>query len=84
MTLKVAYQGIPGAYSEGAAVEYFGEEAVLIPCSTFDLVFEKLLSRGDELDGGCEGVLESLIRSLVRLGGSTSGSGLVEESFISI
>mmetsp|Transcript_30302 Transcript_30302/g.116211 ORF Transcript_30302/g.116211 Transcript_30302/m.116211 type:complete len:293 (-) Transcript_30302:2552-3430(-) len=45
MTLKVAYQGIPGAYSEGAAVEYFGEEAVLIPCSTFDLVFEKLLSR---------------------------------------
>eukprot|EP00189_Rhodosorus_marinus_P010676 CAMPEP_0184741632 /NCGR_PEP_ID=MMETSP0315-20130426/4678_1 /TAXON_ID=101924 /ORGANISM="Rhodosorus marinus, Strain UTEX LB 2760" /LENGTH=301 /DNA_ID=CAMNT_0027212073 /DNA_START=69 /DNA_END=974 /DNA_ORIENTATION=+ len=45
MTLKVAYQGIPGAYSEGAAVEYFGEDALLIPCATFDLVFEKLLSR---------------------------------------
>lgn len=37
--LRVAFQGEPGAYSELAAFEYFGDEITTIPCETFEAVF---------------------------------------------
>lgn len=36
----IAYQGEPGAYSELAALEYFGSEIVTYPCHSFKDVFE--------------------------------------------
>jgi prephenate dehydratase len=36
----VAFQGEPGAYSEQAARQFFGEQIVTLPCRTFAGVFE--------------------------------------------
>lgn len=47
-SLRVAYQGEPGAYSEAAALDYFSEQSVLIPCASFDLVFSAVEA------GGCD------------------------------
>ncbi len=35
----IVYQGEPGAYSERAGQEFFGEEARLLPCRTFNEIF---------------------------------------------
>lgn len=40
MSVRVAYQGEPGAYSEAAALEHFGPNAAPLPCESFDLVFQ--------------------------------------------
>lgn len=42
--MKVAFQGERGAYSEAAALEYFGADIEPIPCPSFDEVFEKVES----------------------------------------
>ncbi|MEW5958936.1 MAG: prephenate dehydratase [Chloroflexota bacterium] len=37
---RVAFQGERGAYSEAAAVTFFGDSAQVVPCPDFDAVFE--------------------------------------------
>jgi prephenate dehydratase len=40
---KIAYQGVKGAYSYIAALEYFGQGHDLIECESFQLAFENVL-----------------------------------------
>lgn len=42
--ITAAYQGEPGAYSERAAMSYFGNDVNLSPSLTFESVFKKVLS----------------------------------------
>src|SRR5918995_4906108 len=39
--MRIAYQGEPGAYSEAAALRY-SEHADVLPCESFDQVFENV------------------------------------------
>ncbi|GAB5366995.1 hypothetical protein AAMO2058_001191800, partial [Amorphochlora amoebiformis] len=44
--MKIAFQGVPGAYSELCIREYFNkskEDAVPYPCPTFDAAFQALV-----------------------------------------
>jgi prephenate dehydratase len=44
-TLRAAYQGEMGAYSEGAAIEALGEDIEPVPCESFETAFEALADR---------------------------------------
>src|SRR5687767_12343519 len=39
-TVRLAYQGEPGAYSEAAALQYGGPQAETLPCKSFEDVFD--------------------------------------------
>ena len=41
--MKIAFQGEPGAYSEQAVFDYFGEVET-VPCESFDVMFESVVS----------------------------------------
>jgi prephenate dehydratase len=49
--MRVAFQGLPGAYSEAAVLEYFGAQAKSVPYESFEAVFAAVQ------DGGCDGGL---------------------------
>lgn len=42
--MKVAFQGEPGAYSEQAVFEYYGQETESLPCESFDAMFDSVTS----------------------------------------
>ncbi|WKZ39901.1 MAG: prephenate dehydratase [Anaerolineales bacterium] len=46
--MKVAFQGEPGAYSEQAIFDYFGNVETL-PCESFDVVFDSVVSEKCDL-----------------------------------
>ena len=62
--MKVAFQGERGAYSEAAAIAYFGTEIYPEACQTFDAVF-KAVDSGD-CDRGIVPVENSLAGSIHR------------------
>jgi len=55
--MKVAFQGEPGAYSEQAVFDYFGEVETL-PCESFDVMFDSVTS------GKCHAALAPIENSL--------------------
>ena len=42
--MKVSFQGEPGAYSEQAIFNYFGNEVETLPCESFDAMFDSVAS----------------------------------------
>ncbi len=59
--MKVAFQGEPGAYSEQAVFDYFGEVETL-PCEAFDVVFNSVASGAS--DAGLIPIENSLAGSI--------------------
>jgi len=59
--MKVAFQGEPGAYSEQAVFNYFGNVETS-PCESFDLVFDAVVS--DECEAGLIAIENSLAGSI--------------------
>jgi prephenate dehydratase len=41
-TMRVAFQGEPGAFSEAAAIQLLGDAITTAPCSTFDAAFQAI------------------------------------------
>lgn len=42
--MRVAFQGEPGAYSEQAVFNYYGKEVETLPCESFDVMFDSVMS----------------------------------------
>jgi arogenate/prephenate dehydratase len=45
VSVRLAYQGEPGAYSEAAARQFGGADAETLPCKSFDEVFEAVVQK---------------------------------------
>jgi prephenate dehydratase len=64
-TIRVAFQGEPGAFSEAAAIQLLGDWITTVPCPTFDATFRSVL------EGAADALLvpveNSLAGSVVRV-----------------
>lgn len=47
--MKVSFQGEPGAYSEQAVFNYFGNDVETLPCESFDAMFDSVVSGNSDL-----------------------------------
>ena len=47
--MKVSFQGEPGAYSEQAIFNYYGNEVQTLPCESFDAMFDSVVSGKSDL-----------------------------------
>ncbi len=59
---RVAFQGERGAYSEAAAIAFFGGEIEPVPCETFDELFTRVT--GADCDNGIAPIENSLAGSI--------------------
>jgi prephenate dehydratase len=75
---RVGFQGEPGAYSEAAALAYFGETTDTVPCETFDEVFERVAAADcrygmvpieNSLAGSIHHNYDLLLRHELKIGG---------------
>ncbi len=62
--MRIAFQGERGAYSEAAAIAYFGEVIEPVPCATFDEVFAGV--EGGAVERGVIPIENSLAGSIHR------------------
>src|SRR5713226_460735 len=83
-TMRVAFQGEPGAFSEGAAIQLLGDWITTIPCPTFDAAF-KAVPEG-AADALLAPVENSLAGSVVRVYDLLleSDLGIVAETILAI
>src|SRR5690554_1773317 len=58
MAIKCGYLGPPGTFSEAACLEYFKGEADLIPCKSFNEIFDKI--QAGEINRGMVPIENSL------------------------
>lgn len=47
--MKVSFQGEPGAYSEQAVFNYFGKDIETLPCESFDVMFDSVISEKSDM-----------------------------------
>ncbi len=47
--MKVSFQGEPGAYSEQAVFNYFGKDVETVPCESFDVMFDSVISEKSDM-----------------------------------
>ena len=64
-TMRVAFQGEPGAFSEGAAIQLLGERITTVPHATFDAAFRAIEDRS--ADALLAPVENTLAGSVVRV-----------------
>src|SRR3974377_2289214 len=78
--MRVAFQGEPGAFSEGAAIQLLGEEIATVPRATFDGTFRAiaegaadalLLPVENTLAGSVVRVYDLLLHSPLEICGET-------------
>src|SRR5438874_10400457 len=57
-TLRVAFQGEPGAFSEAAAIQLLGESITTVPRATFEAIFRSIA------EGAADAILAPVENSL--------------------
>jgi len=62
--MRVAFQGVPGAYSEEAIRQFFGAQVDIAPCQTLDAVFDAV--EGGEANSGALPVENAIAGSVTR------------------
>ncbi|MFP4588827.1 MAG: prephenate dehydratase [Candidatus Bipolaricaulota bacterium] len=78
--MKIAFQGEPGAYSEGAAYQALGSECLAVPCRSLKEVFEKVekgeVERGvvpieNSIGGSIDDSYDLLLEHQLKIAGET-------------